>query len=76
MNAAIDPNGTGVIEQLWYRQLGNWSSAGGAALWFYDWLLCLDREVQYIRKARRTFGKILFIFHRYAMMALVVATVY
>ncbi|KAG8949614.1 hypothetical protein FRC04_008360 [Tulasnella sp. 424] len=64
------------IEELLYQQTGYWLAAGGATLLIYDWLLCLDREVQYIWKSRWSFAKVWFICHRYAMMALVVAIVY
>ncbi|KAG9041258.1 hypothetical protein FS837_012493, partial [Tulasnella sp. UAMH 9824] len=69
-----DPNA--VIKQLLYQQSGYWLAAGGATLLIYDWLLCLDREVQYIWKARWSFGKVWFVIHRYAMMASVIGVVY
>ncbi|KAG8939010.1 hypothetical protein FRC04_007131 [Tulasnella sp. 424] len=64
------------MAQLDSRPLGLSSAAGGATLLIYDWLLCLDREIQYIWKARWSFAKFWFICHRYAMMALVVGMVY
>ncbi|KAG8887153.1 hypothetical protein FRC00_000510, partial [Tulasnella sp. 408] len=73
---ASTPDLNGVIEQLLYQQSGYWLAAGGATLLIYDWLLCLDREVKYVWKARWSFGKVWFITHRYAMMALVIGIVY
>ncbi|KAG8951650.1 hypothetical protein FRC04_005938 [Tulasnella sp. 424] len=70
------PDLSDTIEQLFYQQSGYWLTAGGATLLIYDWLLCLDREIQYIWKARWSFAKFWFICHRYAMMALVVGMVY
>ncbi|KAG8921330.1 hypothetical protein FRC00_008801 [Tulasnella sp. 408] len=74
MASVSDPNG--FIEHLLSQQASHWLAAGGATLFIYDWLLCLDREVQYLWKARWSFGKVWFIIHRYAMMALVVGMVY
>ncbi|KAG9041255.1 hypothetical protein FS837_012490 [Tulasnella sp. UAMH 9824] len=48
------PNLNDVIEQLQYQQPGYWLAAGGAALFFYDWLLSLDREIQLREKFQRT----------------------
>ncbi|KAG9041256.1 hypothetical protein FS837_012491 [Tulasnella sp. UAMH 9824] len=70
------PSLNDVIEQLQYQQSGYWLAAGGAALFFYDWLLCLDREIQYVWKPRWSFGKVWFICHRYAMMLLVIGVLY
>ncbi|KIO23942.1 hypothetical protein M407DRAFT_26641 [Tulasnella calospora MUT 4182] len=70
------PDMDGATEQLLYQQSGYWLAAGGATLLIYDWVLCLDREVQYVWKARWSFGKMWFICHRYAMMALAIAIVY
>ncbi|KAG8983044.1 hypothetical protein FRB90_006346 [Tulasnella sp. 427] len=65
-----------VIEELTYQQIGYWLTAGGVTLLFYDWLLCMDREARYLWKARWSFGKVLFICHRYAMMVLVIGFLY
>ncbi|KAG8949610.1 hypothetical protein FRC04_008356 [Tulasnella sp. 424] len=53
------------IGQLSYLQTYYWLAAGGATLLIYDWLLCLDREVQYIWRARWSLAKVWFICHRF-----------
>ncbi|KAG8917267.1 hypothetical protein FRC01_002571, partial [Tulasnella sp. 417] len=74
METAPDLNGA--VEQLQYQRSGYWLAAGGATLLIYDWLLCLDREVQYVWKGRRSFGKAWFLCHRFAMLALVTGMLY
>lgn len=41
---------------------------GAAVLSVYDWLVCLDLEVQYIWEARWSTGKILYILHRFPII--------
>ena len=39
------------------------------ALYVYDYLLTLDREIKYFWKAQQSFGTILFYFYRYPALA-------
>ncbi|KAG8896731.1 hypothetical protein FRB99_008686 [Tulasnella sp. 403] len=63
-----------LIPDIYNVRTGWWLSAGATCLIFWDWLISLDVEVEYIWRARWSAGKMLYFTIRYPLLIIVNTT--